>query len=88
MAQLRQKAQSLQNSWKTSLVSRDAKAFWQWKYQKKVHLDKLTTIGWELHDEFRSTIKAVHPWLHLCEGHWKADQIWINNFSKWMPAEQ
>ena len=68
-------------------VSKDAKAFWQWKHQEKVRLDKLPNIDWELRDEFRSTIEAAHPWLRLCEGHWKADQIWINNFSKWTPAK-
>jgi hypothetical protein len=55
---------------------------------KGKRLDCLTKIGWEVRNEFRTRIEAAHPWLRLCEGHWKADQLWSNHFSGWTPAAE
>ena len=33
-------------------------------------------------DDFQVTMERKFPWLKLCEGHWKAKQLWINYFDK------
>jgi hypothetical protein len=67
-------------------VTRDLKAFWQGKYEKNERLDNLTHLGWDIRQEFRAVMETSYPWLRLCEGHWKADQLWSNHFSQWKPA--
>jgi hypothetical protein len=67
-------------------VKADARMFWQGKYNKGVPLNSFKHIDVELRDEFRAYMEKAHPWLRLCENHWKADQIWIDNFSQWKPA--
>ena len=64
----------------------DARVFWQSKYNKGEPLNNFGNIDLGVHDEFRAFMEKAHPWLRLCENHWKADQIWINNFSQWKPA--
>ena len=34
-------------------------------------------------DDFQVSMERKFPWLKLCEGHWKAKQLWINYFGKW-----
>jgi len=67
-------------------VVKDAKKFWQEKHNQGIHLDIFGKIGWNMREEFRAALEAEHPWLRLCENHWKADQVWINTFSHWTPA--
>lgn len=64
-------------------VTRDARAIWQDMHEKGKRLDTLTKIGWDLLQDFRTRMELLHPWLRLCAGHWKADQIWSNHFSSW-----
>ena len=34
-------------------------------------------------EEFRTTLEGKYPWLRLCNGHWKIQQLWTNYFHKW-----
>jgi hypothetical protein len=31
-------------------------------------------------------MEELHPWLRLCDDHWKVDRVWTNYFSNWTPA--
>lgn len=66
-------------------VARDAKAFWQAKHNKGVHLKSLSKVDWDIRQEFREAMGTEHPWLRYCSDHWKTDQIWRDKFSKWKP---
>ena len=67
-------------------VSKDVRAFWQEKHNAGIHVGKLTSMGLDIRDDFRARMEKAYPWLRLCEGHWKVDQLWSMNFSKWKPA--
>ena len=67
-------------------VTKDMRSIWQEMHDKGKRLDILTKIGWEVREEFRSRMEALHPWLRLCDDHWKVDQLWSNNFSSWVSA--
>jgi hypothetical protein len=64
----------------------DARVFWQSKYNKGEPLNNFKNIDLGHRDDFRAFMEKAHPWLRLCENHWKVDQIWIDNFSQWKPA--
>ena len=49
-------------------------------------LSPLSKVGWEVRKEFHTHMEARHPWLCLCDDHWKVDQIWSNHFSGWTLA--
>ena len=66
-----------------TMVTREMRAFWQEKHERKVSLGSLGGIGRGLRDEFRNLMEERFPWLRLCEDHWKVDQLWINHFSSW-----
>ena len=34
-------------------------------------------------NEYLYLMESAHPFLHLCENHWKADRIAINSYSQW-----
>ena len=40
-------------------------------------------LGFRRREDFRKMMEGKFPWLHLCKGHWKAQQLWINHFSSW-----
>jgi hypothetical protein len=67
-------------------VLRTLRTFWQGTHNKGVPVNTLTNIGLGLLQEYRTFMENEYPWLRLCEDHWKADQIWINNFTAWTPA--
>ena len=67
-------------------VTRDARSIWQDMHDKGKRLGPLSKVGWEVREEFRTCMEARHPWLRLCDDHWKVDQIWSNHYSGWTPA--
>lgn len=69
-----------------SRVTRDLRSIWQDMHDKGKRLDCISKIGWEVREEFRSRMEQAHPWLRLCDDHWKTDQLWSNYFSGWKPA--
>jgi hypothetical protein len=40
-------------------------------------------LGIKRKEHFRRTFEEMYPWLRLCEGHWKVDQLWMSYFSTW-----
>ena len=64
-------------------MTQSVRAIWQEMHKKGQCLDPLTSIGWDVCQDFQECIESEYPWICLCEDHWKADQIWINNFSNW-----
>ena len=66
-------------------VTQSVWAIWQEMCEKGQCLGPLTSIGWDVHQDFQECIESEYLWIHLCKDHWKADQIWINNFSNWRP---
>ena len=40
-------------------------------------------LGLERKDHFRSCFERSYPWLRLCAGHWKVDQLWRSYFHTW-----
>ena len=70
-----------------SRVTRDLRSIWQDLLEKGKRLDCISKIGWEVREEYRTRIEALHPWLRLCDDHWKADQLWTNYFSGWIKGK-
>ena len=69
-------------------VVKEAKNFWKTKHNNGVRVRRFTDITMDVRDMFRETMENAYLWLRLCEGHWKADQIWINYFGHWKPATE
>jgi hypothetical protein len=40
-------------------------------------------VGYSISEEFRKLMEDKYPWLRLCEGHWKAAQLWTNVWTSW-----
>ena len=69
------------------LVTRDIKAFWREKTNQGIEILPFTRMGWDIRTEFRDRMEHEYPWLRLCEGHWKCDQLWIMTYKKgWKEA--
>ena len=64
-------------------VVKDVKAFMQEKHNKDARLDVLSNLALDVRTEYRNAIEGLHPWLQLCENHWKADQLWSNVWTRW-----
>ena len=62
-------------------VRRDLAAYWidvHIKYSEEV--TSIENTGLTRQDHYIETMENRYPWLRLCEGHWKARQIWKNHF--------
>lgn len=66
-----------------AVVTSNMRAIWKEMYNDKKELGPKTKISWKVREEFRIRMEALHPWLRLCENHWKVDQLWTNHFSSW-----
>jgi hypothetical protein len=42
-----------------------------------------SSAGATLRDKFRLDIEAKFPFLRLCSGHWKVDELWKRNYHSW-----
>jgi hypothetical protein len=71
---------------KRKAVTQDMRMYWQKLHNDGVILDNFTNIGMDICENFRTFMEGKHPWLRLCDNHWKADRLWINHFSGWQPA--
>ena len=68
-------------------VYQDARGFMTDKASKpetRRELHSQSKLGFRIREEFRKTLEEKYPWLRLCEGHWKAPQIWQNVWSSWV----
>ena len=65
-------------------VRRDCYQYWNQLFAKSPdEVRVFTEIGLDCKEDFRRTLEGAFPWLRLCEGHWKADQLWVNYFGAW-----
>jgi hypothetical protein len=68
---------------KTALRS-DLYAYWNDVYETHPNdLRGYTGVGLQRRDHYRQTFEARYPWLRLCNGHWKVDQLWLSYFYTW-----
>ena len=44
---------------------------------------KLGKLDDNTRNRFVACMEQEFPWLRYCQGHWKAEQIWINHYSSW-----
>ena len=58
-------------------------AYWTDVRNKGETPANFTETGLARKEDFRKTFEAKYPWLRLCEGHWKVDQLWINYLKIW-----
>lgn len=64
-------------------VRGDIFGYWNDAYDAGEVLKNYKDLGLRRKEDFRKTMEGKFPWLRLCEGHWKAKQLWINYFSSW-----
>ena len=64
-------------------VRGDLFGYWNDIYDVGEKLTNYKELGLKRREDFRKTMEGKFPWLRLCEGHWKAKQLWINYFSPW-----
>jgi hypothetical protein len=65
-------------------LRRDIYAYWnQLRATSPGELLHFGEIGLSRKEDFRKTIEATYPWLRLCSGHWKVDQLWVSYFRTW-----
>ena len=58
-----------------AVVTSDMRAIWKEMYNDKKELGLKTKISWKVCKEFCICMEVLHPWLCLCENHWKVDQL-------------
>ena len=44
-----------------------------------------TQLGYQTKEAFRTLLEGKYPFLRLCEGHWKVNQLWVNYFKNPTP---
>lgn len=61
----------------------DLGSYWSDIHDSGEILYNYTELGHHRKEHFRMTFESKYPWLRLCDGHWKVNQLWINYFGKW-----
>ena len=61
-------------------VRRDLIGYWNNMVTDKNIPKPWGLLGFRDQNKFRSMMEGKYPWLRLCDGHWKARQIWISNW--------
>ena len=61
----------------------DANSYWTDMYTKGEIPKPWGSTGFERKENFRIIMEGKYPWLRLCNGHWKARQVWINCLTQW-----
>lgn len=61
----------------------DLVGYWNDIHESGETVKNYTDLGFKRREDFRKTMEAKYPWLRLCDGHWKAKQLWINYFTTW-----
>lgn len=64
-------------------ILKDARGFWTDQKHDNHPPCNYNNTGVAMTEDFRKLLEGKYPILRLCEGHWKASQVWINNFSSW-----
>lgn len=67
-------------------VYKDVRGFFADKYsdpETRGDLGPRDKIGLRIGEEFRVLFEGKYPWLRLCDGHWKVQQLWTNVWSSW-----
>lgn len=61
----------------------DLGAYWNDIRDSGERLPNYSGLGLRRKEDFRMKFESMYPWLRLCEGHWKVNQLWINYFGLW-----
>ena len=56
-------------------------------HNRNIPLGPIRSVSFDVRDEYRKRIEELHPWLHLCRGSWKAEQIWTDIYTDWKPSD-
>ena len=64
-------------------VRGDVSSFWMDMVNSGEMPQPWGQTGFTRRDQFRKTLEGKYPWLRLCEGHWKVNQLWVNYFTRW-----
>ena len=65
-------------------VCKDVYSYWNGlHFAGSDDLHNFGKLSLECKDHFCCTMESKYPWLHLCEGHWKVNQLWVNYFHTW-----
>ena len=67
-------------------VLRDVRALWAdlaADPETRDMLDTQNQVGFRIYEDFRKTMEGKYPWLRLCEGSWKVQQLWQNTWTSW-----
>ena len=65
-------------------VHSDVQKFWIDELKKPETASQLgpfSQVGLQMREKFRAKIEGLHPWLRLCEGHWKVEQLWHDGWT-------
>ncbi|KAF9642540.1 hypothetical protein BDM02DRAFT_3193054 [Thelephora ganbajun] len=68
---------------KRKAVTNDFRGFLNGKIEKGIHVGPLGSLNWDTRNKFCTFMENLHPWLRLCDAHWKVDQIWVNHYTSW-----
>ena len=61
-------------------VRQDLLGYWEDMVQDGKMPRPWKSAGFTTQSKFQSAFESKYPWLRLCDGHWKAKQIWIANW--------
>ena len=65
-------------------LRRDLYGYWNGLYSSSSDsLRPSSELDLERRDHFRNRFEVSYPWLRLCSGHWKVDQLWLSYFHTW-----
>ena len=56
-------------------------------HNRNIPLGPIRSVSFNVRNEYRKRIEELHPWLRLCRGSWKAEQIWTDIYTDWKPSD-
>ena len=65
-----------------------ARSFWNKLFGKGIAPSCLGKADINIQDEYIALMEHAFPWLRYCKNHWKAKQLWSNNYSEWIKNAQ
>ena len=72
-------------------VYKDVRGFFADKYnnpETRGELGPREKVGLQTSEQFHILLEGKYPWLRLCDGHWKVNQLWTNVWSSWAANHQ
>jgi len=72
---------------KKSLLG-DITAFWNEMISEGKTPTTFSKASFTTKELFRTLLEGKYPWLRLCEGHWKVNQLWVNYYTQWMSSSK